>query len=250
MATDQEIALTRSVVGSDDDAEQTRSARLPGWSTGKAALGVGVAVLLLGTLASFVQGGVAGGADAMDSMIQSRAVAEHGRALTEDELVEVRGLVEKAPSHLRKLIETATATAPSSVSAECQTAVAKQATESMQKLIALTLESVMMCTAWKKTSSPSGVLEEVAEARAHTDCAVAQGKIRSFNEHQKTECTANDKHCEVITHIAESSSPDTVCVPTECHAFEELLQNASTALLKSRYPQCSQCSVEVTCGGE
>jgi hypothetical protein len=234
MATDQEIALTRSVVGSDDDAEQTRSARLPSWRTGKAALGVGVAVLLLGTVASFIQGGVASGADAMDSMIQSRAVAEHGRVLTEDELVQVRGLVEKTPNHLRKLV----ATTPPSVSAECQTAMTKQMTESNTNLLRIILDSFFRCSAmW-------GRMPTLWEFQM---CTVAQGNIQTFDEDQKAACKASNNYCEVIQKKGQKSTTNDMCVPTECHAYEDLFKSASTTFVQF---SCSQCSVEVTCGGD
>jgi hypothetical protein len=244
MATDQEIALTRS----DDDAEQTRSARRPGWSTGKAALGVGVAVLLLGTVASFIQGGVASGADALDSVIQSRAVADHGRVLTEDELVKVRGLVEKTPNHLRQLTLAATAAStPSSVSKECQTAVQKQMAESTQKLVTLTLNTFFKCYAWGLVSKiPSAFSVQATAANVKAECEAAQGKMLTFDEDQKTECKASNKYCEVVQHVGQKSTPSTMCSPTECHAFEDLFQDVYTAQVNST---CSQCSVEVTCGG-
>jgi hypothetical protein len=243
------------VASTDDDGEQTRSARLPSWSKGRAALGVGAALLLLGAMACFSQGGAAkgdamdsmilskGGAaqgDAMDSILQSRAVAEHGRVLTEDELVEVRGFAEKVPdNHLRTLYSQ------SPISVECQSEVSMHMAEATGKLLNLVLDKVFKCSKEPPTStSPNWA------------CQDAQSKVNTFDKDQTDDCRDSKNYCTVVEHgpfggteenPVHSISTD-VCSPQACHVHKDMAQNVYTALLKVKYPWCSECSVDVACG--
>jgi len=228
MATDQEIALGPLVAGSDDDAEQTGSARLPSWSKGKAALGVGVALLLLGSAACFSQGGAARG-DAMGSMIQSRAVAEHGRVLTKDELVKV------LPTHLRKLADSPL------ISEECQKAIAEYATESFQKLVTLSLDVVAQChNSTGKAAQPPSAQEAL--------CKAAQDKVATFQKDLNAECKESGEYCTIVQQTTKKYKSVDLCVPTECHGLMDVAEEWSDNLQTVKYPNCSQCSVEINCG--
>jgi hypothetical protein len=198
------------------------------------------------------KGGAAQG-DAMDSILQSRAVAEHGRVLTEDELVEVRGFAEKVPdNHLRTLYSQ------SPISVECQSKVSMHMAEATGKLLKLILDQVVKCSSCVKAS------QVVTCQRA---CQDAQSKVRTFEKDQTDDCAHSQDYCTVIEQFANStaqpqfaSESKDVCSPQACHVHKDMAENVYAALLKVKYPwccqgpvddrrKCTECSVNVHCHG-
>merc|ERR1711920_1197856 len=193
----------------------------------KAALGVGVALLLLGTVAWFSQRG-AERVNAMDSMIQSRALANHGRVLNDNELVKVKGLLGKVPHHLRKLDAD---DADDEVSKQCALALVEAVADTMGKLLELGLDAFFKCL-WNGEDS--------------TKCKKAKSKLETFEEDLKKECKGRGDYCTLLENTADGQESQHVCVPEACHGHEDLIEEVATKELQKE-PDCSDCTAEIKC---